>query len=277
MFNKVFKYDFKFVFRFWWIFAVITLGVSVLSGLLLRTLIASANVVEPNVFVVIVSTLGLVTTMIILVLFPFVAIIANAVRYYKNFFSDEGYLTFTLPVKRSTLLNSKILNAFLFQTLSTIVLILAGITFIYIGSGEALPDILQLLSQAWADLLQTWNGWLTLSICLLPVALIASTLMGINVLYLSITIGSVISKRHKVLAGLGVYFGFTSIISIFQEIIQTFTVSSLYSMTIYVEDLLDIAQPYSLNVLLVTLLYAGVAVGAYFINLHCIKNKLNLS
>ena len=34
----------------------------------------------------------------------------SIVRFYKNLFTDEGYLTFTLPVKISQILNSKIIR-----------------------------------------------------------------------------------------------------------------------------------------------------------------------
>ena len=53
MFNKIFKYDFKFVFRFWWIYAVITVGLSVVGGGLLRGIIEyiSAGVSNPLIYI----------------------------------------------------------------------------------------------------------------------------------------------------------------------------------------------------------------------------------
>lgn len=45
------------------------------------------------------------------------------VRLYKNMFSDEGYLTFTLPVKNSDVLNSKILSGAIWTMISFTVML----------------------------------------------------------------------------------------------------------------------------------------------------------
>ncbi len=46
-------------------------------------------------------------------------------RYYKNLFSNEGYLTHTLPVSASSLLVSKTISAFVYLIATSIVMILA--------------------------------------------------------------------------------------------------------------------------------------------------------
>lgn len=46
-------------------------------------------------------------------------------RYYKNLFSDEGYLTHTLPVSNNSLLISKIISSFIYLIITSAAMLLA--------------------------------------------------------------------------------------------------------------------------------------------------------
>ncbi len=266
MFNKVFKYDFKYVFRFWWIYAVSTLGVSVLSGLLLRYIIGFFNSPNPTEIGGVIGALcilGFMATVFSIALLPAAASIGCAVRYYKNFFSDEGYLTFTLPVSRTTLLNSKIVNDIAFSVISLLILLIDALIIIFIGCPPLyLEDAISALNHIHLSAEQS------ISIVLAVLAMAASLLMGICVLFLSITIGSVISKNHKVLAGIGVYYGITAILSGIQQLF------SLLPNLAYIASPTPSAIVY---LLFAIFLYLAFGLGAYFVNLYCLKNKLNLS
>ena len=109
MLKKLLKYDLRSVFRFWWIVALISVGMAVLGGFA-QSILYNNDI--PRVINVIAS---------IVVFFSYFCMMGLAVltqvllfiRFYRNFFTDEGYLTFTLPVKRETLLNSKVLAGFI--------------------------------------------------------------------------------------------------------------------------------------------------------------------
>ena len=62
--------------------------------------------------------LGLTATfgIILLTCAAFTTAIIIAVRFYKNTYSDEGYLTHTLPVKRGTLLLAKVIAGTIWRT-----------------------------------------------------------------------------------------------------------------------------------------------------------------
>ena len=74
--------------------------------------------------------LGLIVagSIFILVAFVIISSFIVFVRFYKNFFSDEGYLTHTLPIKSSTHMFSKTWSTLLW----TIITILAAGLFIFI-------------------------------------------------------------------------------------------------------------------------------------------------
>ena len=274
MFSKVFKYDFKYVFRYWWIGAVMALLLSLGGGGLFASLTSNASEVE-NFLLTMLSGFGLVAVFIGLCAFPFIALIACTVRYYKNFFSDEGYLTFTLPVSRATLLNAKTLNFFLFNIMTYLVLFIGILLLFGIGlspvmySGEMIPSMPTLSAQE--------TRWLISFLILLPLYLIMATFAGINILYLSITIGSVVSQKHKVLSGIGIYLLFNTANSFIQELIQTLFLNPVLSGNLYFEEVGGVLDLVTIFILVETLVLAAIAIGTYFWNLHLIKNKLNLS
>ena len=118
MLLKLLKYDLRSVFKYWWIAALSTLGLSVLGGFCILILDSSiiANVYQILAgFAMGVVILGFVAFLILSQILVFM-------RYYKNFFSDEGYLTFTLPVKRTHLITSKLITATLNIVCTAIVL-----------------------------------------------------------------------------------------------------------------------------------------------------------
>ena len=277
MFNKVFKYDFKYVFRFWWIFAVATAGLSVLAGLLIRSMVTMSEMQIYNFLASFLSTMGIAAIIMIIGVFPIVALVACIVRYYKNLFSDEGYLTFTLPVKRSIHLNSKILNYVVFETMSVLVIILDILLILIIGSKSFFSEIIPGISQFFATIAKSWSIWLTFDVILVPILLLVYTLMSINLYYLSITIGSVISNRHKVLASIGVYLGMSAVMSFLQQIISYFTVDTLLQSNLFLSEFGNVSESLTIYLFLCTLLYGGISVAIYYINLYCIRNKLNLS
>ncbi|MDD3866557.1 MAG: hypothetical protein PHX55_02975, partial [Eubacteriales bacterium] len=65
------------------------------------------------------------TSMVFLILLAISQVIITYVvvvmRYYKSLYSDEGYLTHTLPVKAGSLLGSKVLTSFIWLILSYLV------------------------------------------------------------------------------------------------------------------------------------------------------------
>jgi hypothetical protein len=119
MIRRLLKYDFKSMLRFWYVAAITTAVLSVIGC-------GCANVVScyqkyPEA-IIILSWIFLAIVGLSYLAFSIVAIIIVFARFYKNLFTDEGYLTFTLPVKKITVLNSKIISGFsiLFATSAVI-------------------------------------------------------------------------------------------------------------------------------------------------------------
>ena len=108
MLLKLLKNDLKSVFKYWWIGAVISFCLSFAGGFLLNILNNNAYYSD---LLTALCTIAFVFVICGISAFSFLYLILVVIRYYRNFFTDEGYLTFTLPVKRNQLLLSKFITS----------------------------------------------------------------------------------------------------------------------------------------------------------------------
>lgn len=201
------------------------LTIGCVSHFMVRTELRQGADVVPDGFGVAVMTeeSGISdTTLVICVLLMTAGIIAVAVcvagscffvvyRFYKRCFTDEGYLTFTLPVSNHQILLSSILNCILNELLT----VLAAVGAVVIAVAVFLPAVSQQI--IWADVWVSWaDAWQQLResfwknadvFALMGFSSIVGAFSDLILLMLSVTIGALIARKHKILAAVGVYYG----------------------------------------------------------------------
>lgn len=128
-------------------------------------------------------------------------------HFYKNVFTDQGYLTNTLPVTPAQLLLSKAFVALLWLLVDVIVIILSSL--ILAGT----KDFFSGFGVFW-DAMTGYASQSPLFTALLILALIIMPFQLISWLFCSITIGTLASS-HKVLASIGAYVGIYIVQQIF--------------------------------------------------------------
>ncbi|MBQ8215146.1 MAG: hypothetical protein IJZ33_02680 [Clostridia bacterium] len=119
MLGKCLKYDFKETFKLWWVGALVSLLSALPLSLLIFSImndIGDQSSFRWQVFPLMICYIGVVVGMMI-------SLFSVYVRYYRHFFGKEAYLTFTLPVKRTTLFTSKYITALFFNIASYAILI----------------------------------------------------------------------------------------------------------------------------------------------------------
>lgn len=128
-------------------------------------------------------------------------------RFYRNLFTDEGYLTLTLPVTANQVMLSKVLAGLLWLLIDAVVVsvcsVLAGI--VAAGFTDASLESTMpywLMRVASGDLLGT-NGWASVLVGAVSTALQGT--MGLLMAYAAFTLGATAASRHKVAAGIGMY------------------------------------------------------------------------
>lgn len=221
MLKKLLKHDMKAIFRYWWIAVIICLSLSAAGGFSLMLDQYEGwvpEVLSAATSVAYFLAYGCYCGMIILTL------VLLFVRFFKNFFSDEGYLTFTLPVTRKDLLNSKVITGFVAMAAATVVCCLGMLIMSAIemsaaptGSGVFGPviDYLEkgMRTKGFFFWIYIAEGF-TLALVLLALVVLF--------LYFCITFGSMIVKKGKLITSIAIFYGATSLFVSIAQILMIF-------------------------------------------------------
>lgn len=227
MLKKVLKYDLKYVFKYWWIGAVVCFALAIVGGFGIK-IEEMSYVKELPVAVELFAGLATVLSVLGFFAFSMFAEVLVIIRMYKNFYTDEGYLTFTLPAKRSTLLASKLLTGYI----TTVVTILTSAINLFvmicipfykdIFSWETYIEIRDAVQELVKEL-----GVKYIVIYLIELlAIIALVILfSMLVIFVCMSIGSLIAKKGKILASFALYYAFTnvgtSVLFIYMTVVAT--------------------------------------------------------
>lgn len=227
MLGKLFKYEWKAVSKMNALLILITAGVTALGVIYFQTPMWK-NMTEGNMTL----TSGLMTALwgvigisgafayvLVLVGVTFGQMIYLGVRFYRSMFSDEGYLTHTLPVKPAHLLIAKVVTAGCWSLLLNFLLIVSvliltitaicGITPVTFG--EIWRGFLDTL----AEVFRSGESLTTLLYYL--VVGILSPFLGMAVLFGSLSLGHY-SAKNKGLMGILAYLGVCLVLFVTNEV-----------------------------------------------------------
>lgn len=279
MLKKMLHYDFKAILKFWWIGLLSTLVLSLGAGLCGSLLTSEKEF--PDI-INIMSTFVIVIAVISLFAFLFMTSIMIYVRYYKNLFSDEGYLTFTLPLKRSQVLNSKFISGLVMSLLTMFAVAIEtviGLCIAYyrdIFNKQFYNEIKVVIEEISKE--KAFDELITMFALIL---IIVVTVYAASLLFtfLCITVGSVITRKNKVATAIGIYYGATAVLTFAGQIFALFGMSGLVNwgdkIIAYDEFIFFY---YLFGAFLVIIFFvATIAAILYAINYWLLDKKLNLS
>lgn len=279
MLKKMLHYDFKAILKFWWIGLLSTLVLSLGAGLCGSLLTSEKDF--PDI-INIMSTFVIVIAVISLFAFLFMTSIMIYVRYYKNLFSDEGYLTFTLPLKRSQVLNSKFISGLVMSLLTMFAVAIEtviGLCIAYyrdIFNKQFYNEIKVVIEEISKE--KAFDELITMFALIL---IIVVTVYAASLLFtfLCITVGSVITRKNKVATAIGIYYGATAVLTFAGQIFALFGMSGLVNwgdkIIAYDEFIFFY---YLFGAFLVIIFFvATIAAILYAINYWLLDKKLNLS
>lgn len=202
MLGKIIKHEFKATYRGYLLLFVSLLAVTILN----RTV---EYVPFDNRIWNIMKGL-LIAAWVILVAFLFMAAsILVVMRFYKTMVKDEGYLTHTLPVKKSQLIIGKYITSLVWMIITAIVMV-ASVFLMAVSSGF-IDDLIEFMNE-FADLVSSYPQMVGHGILLLIMVLL-SVSAGIFQFYASISLGQMFSG-HKLAGSVLFYFIINYAISI---------------------------------------------------------------
>lgn len=278
MFAKLVKYDFRSVFRFWWIAAVASLPLSIVGGFCVQILDKDIAYEEELALIYIMAVLGIFMTVFALIIFAELSNVLVYIRFYRNFFTDEGYLTFTLPVKKNSLLNSKLLVGMLFSLMTFAVILIDILTILTIGIPREIysKEFLLGLKDVLAEF---FNEEIIFNILILLegiAALILIVAISFMVIFVCMTSAAVLVRRCKVLLAVGMIYAASSIGSTCSQLFTFF--ATMVSAMIFDMNIPKLQENIATSVAMlgVVAILGIVFFALYTFETYLLDRKLNL-
>ena len=270
MFAKLLKHDIRAVLKYWWIGAVVSVGCAILGGICCRI-----SFVENTDYIAI-SNAAYQTFLFCsmgIMLLPLFTYIILLIRYQKHFFSDEGYLTFTLPVKKTALVDSKLAVSFLFSIVSSCITFLCFMVMNLIADDYVFGE---LSTSLFEDVTKYLGGYTVPYVVLSVLVFCMAELCYIALIYVCLTISSLMFKKHKILAGLGIYTAIMWLLYVVVVVIFINFVFGMYDSSVDISSY--ITTETGLAILLGITGVLTIAFGVlYYILTVMLHKKLNLA
>ncbi len=268
MVKKLIKHEFMALSRMLVPMYIILLGISLVTRII--AFFETDTVIYDIIFGMAVTVLSI--ALVVSLVYTTVSCI---IRFYRNLFSKEGYLTFTLPVSVNAHILTKLFAAVVAYIASLAVVFIA---FCIATSGELLVELFKAAGYLLGEAGEILGANLGLYIAETALMLFVSLCAGMLLFYACMCIGQ-LAKRSRVLLALGVYFGY-------YYLTQIIVTLGIVFMTVFQDSELfkNIAEWIALNpeatghiALLAPTVFYAIMGGIYYLIAHTImKKKLNL-
>jgi hypothetical protein len=262
MLRKLLKQDFKAIARLllpiYLLIAVLTIMDRIVLQLRFRGSLSIITGFVSAAYVISLIAIIIVTNVIVIL------------RFYKNLMTDEGYLMFTLPVKQSELIISKLIVSFVWNITSVLAILLS--LFLVFVTPERMSKFCSEWASGWHYFQKVFGkGNSTLFLIEILILLIIGILQAILMIYASIAIGQLFNS-HRVLGSFVAYIAITTLL----QIISTVGTSILGMNFFQPYNFDDIAAIPRVIFPTIIAFLAVTAVGFYLLTNYLFKKKLNL-
>ena len=273
MFAKLLKHEWRATRGTLGLLCLISLGASLMGGLTMRYLIGASEQHTQHNLITVLNILGMIAAIIAVSITGVAALVLLIGRFYKSRFTDEGYLTFTLPVTTHQNLLSSMLNTVIGMVIIFFVICGAFCIWMLIGF-SALEGFGEFMKELWSFLPELFEEFGMLfeeigfgNMVLIFTNILTGSISEIVLLMLAVTIGSIIATKHKILASVGMYYGI--------HVGMSMLTTVLFSCFRFVERT---GREIVFSVFGLTLgLTIVLTVAGYFLMYWLVRRKLNLN
>lgn len=274
MLKKLFIHEWK---AFWKVPAVINLCLLIMTVVGIVSLISPFWTLEYEIMDVLMFT-ALMLYYLSIIAGSIAVCVYIAVRYYKNIYTDEGYLTNTLPVTPRQLILSKLFVSTIWNAITSIVITISVFLLIHFALvTHADVNIFSEMGNLWTEAMTMLDGNTKMELFSfffsIFLMLIITPFYSNITMYSSIALGQMFTK-HKV-AGAVIWY-------IVQYMILQFISALIMNIPLFTGLLeaefndvspFKIINPLMYGTLLLTI---AATVILYFITEYLLKKKLNL-
>ena len=213
MLGKLLKYELKATARYF-VPLLATFGGITLLFKLFMAMIGFGNDPLRMTFSIFIVTIYVVAVIALFLM----CFIISFFRFYKNFYTDEGYLSFTLPVSINLQILNKLLISISWVVVSTAAFFLS--IFIFLAGTPYWNDFFHLMSLSFQEFSKIDAGIRFLFITETLTALVLNAVASPLFIYLCITIGGLL-PNHRLAASIGTYFLATAALSLVTNIFSS--------------------------------------------------------
>jgi len=282
MLGKLLKHEFKALSKTIVTILLLVLATSVASAFLTRLTggMTVDNEIRGNFISGIFSFVSGVG-MFALLAMPFISLILVLNRFHTNLFKDEGYLTFTLPVKTQSIYIAKLIGGAVMLILATVVGITGFIFTLMVLSGDNINfinwDILKGIYTFINEVLKIEFTSTQIILIIEFFFYVIIEMFGLLMLiYLTISISCTKFTKHRVLKGIGIYYLMGQI----KNLIGIIGISLVPGIAVVGDDLdfsmYRVTETVTIYMLVLILVSLGISIGVYFYNNKIFSTKLNL-
>lgn len=279
MLGKLLKHEWKAVWKVPTLLIVVLMIMAVVSGLTFALPIWDSD------------WIGLPLSGMLLFLLFYVAMIAVvigitiyfAVRYYKNMFTDEGYLTHTLPVTARQLLVNKVITMSAWNLIAVIAVALSlvvfgGVTVLSLAAkeGRFAFDILEAIEELKEirdyPFFNGFQSFAVSGIVMILMSAVSGTMMVIG----SITLGQMV-RKHRILGSIGAYFAINTV----TQVVSMVIIFPIMIKMVNDEEFLNNFEMspfsfYTTTYTVMSVVFLAASVGLYFLSEYLLRKKLEL-
>lgn len=276
MFGKSLKYELRASSRILIPLFICTLALSVFIsagfGFFGNTYFSDENEF-PNTFALVgelVVSLLTVAFFILLLVSAVAVFVIMVRRFYISFFTDEAYLTFTLPVTVDCHIMTKTVATVIWYACYAVV---AAVSVLIVVFGMSLgidvsvsSDASYIFESLGAQLAEIFGG----SLIFMAINYIIASFASLFLIYFSISFGCMVAKKHRFIACLLAYFVISGVVSFINNIGMMVTMLPLAA------NLNDVELVFTVTTLVSTLIAAAELAGCYIGTRLILKKNVNL-
>lgn len=261
MLGKLIKHEFKAVSKILGILHIALLITTIMG-------IFAINLSKNNTFEYI-NKVTLVLYILILMAVAVAVLIYFIVRFYRNLFTDEGYLMNTLPVKSYELILSKLIVSIIWTLINAVCTAFSSL--ILIVSQISLSDLYKGLNQIVSELTRETGIEMISFFSLIVIGGLISIFYMLLMFYTSIALGQTM-RNHKILFSMGAYV----VLYVFSQIISVLGLLPFGFTAILEPDNFDYNTIFTPVMLLSYFVSIFLAIVYFAITNYVLHKKLNL-
>lgn len=277
MFGKLLKYEFKSQQKLLTILSFSALGAGLVGGLALWFLIDVLEKVEnitASVAGSILSTILLIGVFLGIMAYLVAVWILLLYRFYKHHFSEQGYLTFTLPVTAHQTILASIVNIIIWELIALVTYLCAICLMFAPALAFSWRDSIPQIKMVWQELAEEFSvvfssaggGYAAVYI----ITVIVSGIYSLIIPLACITLGCLLTKKYRILTSIAIYYGLQLGISMISGIFTIVLTVAGISKGMEGSGLIWLSSVLPCVMLLV------LSVGGYFLMHRSMSKKLNL-